>query len=162
MSGTEGLSRALQRKTWQRWRAGFERLRRPMTFGVRGVVIDIHGRIFLVRHTYIAGWYLPGGGVEPRESAEAALARELAEEGNLVLIGRPVLHGLFLNQQGAQSDHVACYIVRSFQQPAPHRPDFEIAETGFFAPGALPAATSRATRARIDEVLSGAPAGDIW
>ena len=44
---------------------GWFLLRRPMTLGVRGIVHDAEkGTVFLIRHTYIAGWQLPGGGVE--------------------------------------------------------------------------------------------------
>ncbi|TIR95976.1 MAG: hypothetical protein E5X13_27385, partial [Mesorhizobium sp.] len=40
-------------------------LRRPMTLGVRGLIYDrASNSIFLIRHTYVPGWQLPGGGVE--------------------------------------------------------------------------------------------------
>ena len=56
-------------------------LARPMTLGVRAIVHDrARNAVFLVRHTYVPGWQLPGGGVEPGESADDALARELREE----------------------------------------------------------------------------------
>ena len=58
----------------------FSRLARGMTLGVRGLVTDDEGRVLLIRHTYMAGWYMPGGGIERGETAETALARELIEE----------------------------------------------------------------------------------
>lgn len=140
---------------WRR-RLPFPRL------GVRGVVIDPGGSVLLVRHTYVAGWYLPGGGVERGESAEASLARELLEEANVEVAERPQLHGLFFNPKASPRDHVACYIVRKFRQVAPHAGNLEIAEARFFAPDTLPAATTQATRRRILEVLSGAAVEDIW
>src|ERR1700682_2708489 len=71
------------------------RFARAMTLGVRALVIDGHGRIFLVKHSYISGWHLPGGGVEAGETLSQALARELREEGNIELTGPPHFHGVF-------------------------------------------------------------------
>jgi 8-oxo-dGTP pyrophosphatase MutT (NUDIX family) len=136
----------------------------PLRLGVRGLVIerrDEQDCVLLVRHTYISGWYLPGGGVEAGESVHAALARELAEEANVELLASPLLHGLFFNRTASQRHHVACYVVRNFRI-APHRPNFEIAEARFFPADALPEGTSRATRVRIAEVLKNAPATEIW
>jgi 8-oxo-dGTP pyrophosphatase MutT (NUDIX family) len=67
---------------------------RGATLGARALVIDGSGRIFLVKHSYIDGWHLPGGGVETGETVLTALARELAEEGNIQLTATPVLHGV--------------------------------------------------------------------
>ena len=122
------------------------RFSRGMTLGVRGLVIDGEGRVFLVKHSYVAGWYLPGGGVETGETVLAALARELREEGNIELTAKPALHGVYFNQRVSRRDHVALYVVRAFRQDAPPTPNREIIAHGFFAPDALPADATRGTR----------------
>jgi 8-oxo-dGTP pyrophosphatase MutT (NUDIX family) len=138
------------------------RFARGATLGARGMVIDAQGRVFLIQHSYVAGWHLPGGGVETGESFRAALARELLEEGNIVMTGEPSLHGVFYNHRVSRRDHVALFIVRDFHQPALPKPNHEIVAHGFFAPDALPEDVSRATRARIAEVFSGVPASETW
>jgi ADP-ribose pyrophosphatase YjhB (NUDIX family) len=135
---------------------------RPMTLGVRAIVIDEQDRVFLVRHTYIPGWHLPGGGVEPGETMLASLARELAEEGNIAMEEAPRLHGIFFNKAISRRDHVAIYILRRFRQSGPRLPNREIAEARFFARDALPDGVSRATLARLAECLDGAAIAQIW
>jgi 8-oxo-dGTP pyrophosphatase MutT (NUDIX family) len=146
-------------------RRGFHfywRFARGATLGAFAMVIDGQGRIFLVKHSYVSGWHLPGGGVETGETLLTALARELMEEGNIRLIGQPVLHGVFHNARISRRDHVALYIVRDFAQDAPPKPDHEIIAHGFFAPDALPQDTGRATRARIAEALDGVAVSELW
>ena len=138
------------------------RFARAMTLGVRALVIDGEGRIFLVKHSYVSGWHLPGGGVEAGETLVEAAARELREEGNIELTAPPRLHGIFFNSRASRRDHVALFVVRAFRQVAAPVPDREIVAHGFFAPDALPAETTASTRARIIEVLSGAPMGEHW
>jgi 8-oxo-dGTP pyrophosphatase MutT (NUDIX family) len=138
------------------------RFSRGVTLGVRAVVIDGSGRVFLVTHSYVAGWHLPGGGVETGETAAAALARELREEGNIEIDEPPTLFGVYFNRRISRRDHVALYVVRAFRQPAPPQPNHEIIAHGFFAPDALPPETTRATRERIAEVLSGRPPAELW
>src|ERR1700709_2464574 len=83
------------------------RFARGMTLGVRAVVLDRDDRVFLVRHSYVPGWHLPGGGVEGGQTFGDALRRELAEEGRIELAGDPALHGIFLNSHVSPRDHVA-------------------------------------------------------
>jgi 8-oxo-dGTP pyrophosphatase MutT (NUDIX family) len=138
------------------------RLARGMTLGVRGVVLDHSNRVFLVRHGYVSGWYLPGGGVEVGETFMDALKRELIEEGCIEISGEPALHGLFFNSHVSRRDHVAVYVIRQFKQDRLPVPNHEIAACGFFETTALPEGTTPGTILRIKEVLDGTPPTETW
>jgi 8-oxo-dGTP pyrophosphatase MutT (NUDIX family) len=138
------------------------RFSRGLTLGVRAVVLDGDGRVFLIKHSYSEGWQLPGGGVEAGETLLEALARELAEEGNIELTGPPVLHGIYFHPFYSNRDHVTIYAVRDFRQSAPPIPDREIVAHGFFPLDGLPPDTTAGTRARIAEVTAGKPASERW
>ncbi len=138
------------------------RFARAMTFGVRAVVLDEANRVFLVKHSYVSGWHLPGGGVEVGETAVQSLTRELAEEGNIVLEGTPQLHGIFFNRRVSRRDHVAVYVVREFRQQGVPRPNSEIVASGFFGLRELPGDTTRGSRARIREVTEGVTPSADW
>ncbi len=61
------------------------------------MILDDEDRVFLVKHSYVPGWQMPGGGVEPGETIAAALEREVREEGNLELTASPTLHAIYYN-----------------------------------------------------------------
>ena len=138
------------------------RLNRGLTMGVRGVVIDEAGRVFLVRHSYVSGWHLPGGGVEVGETIYDALMRELREEGAIEISGAADIHGVYFNRHVSRRDHVVVFVVRHFSQTHQPAPNHEILECGFFAPDALPEDATKGTRARIDEILNNAPRSTEW
>jgi ADP-ribose pyrophosphatase YjhB (NUDIX family) len=137
-------------------------VRRGLTFGVRGVVLDPQDRVLLVRHGYAPGWNFPGGGVEAGETAEEALRRELQEEAAVSVLAPPVLHGIFHQPNFSRRDHVAVFVVRAFGWDGPPPANWEIAECRFFPRDALPADISPGARRRLDEILDGAPASATW
>src|SRR5690242_12057881 len=147
-----GLEPALRQLFHFYWRFA-----RGMTLGVRAVVIDRENRVFLVKHSYVSGWHLPGGGVETGETLRVALQRELAEEGRIELVGEPTLFGIYLNRHVSRRDHVAIYVVRNFSQDRLPTPNKEIVDCGFFETRALPPGTTTGTRLRILEVVENEP-----
>ncbi|MBI5132248.1 MAG: NUDIX domain-containing protein [Rhodopseudomonas palustris] len=151
------LEPALRRMFHLYWRFA-----RGMTLGARGVVLDAQDRVFLIQHSYVSGWHLPGGGVEVGETFVDALRRELMEEGRIKLTGDPQLHGIFFNSHVSPRDHVAVYVVRQFHQDRAPAPNREIVATGFFDVAALPEATTLGTRLRIAEVLGREPLRSTW
>jgi ADP-ribose pyrophosphatase YjhB (NUDIX family) len=154
---------ALYHQAWQEaGRRLYQRTIQSVSLGVRGIVLDTENRVLLVRHTYLDGWYFPGGGAESGETLYDALTRELTEEAHISIDAEPLLHGIFLQKRRWHSNHVACFIIRDFHQTSLRRPDWEIAEIGFFKIDRLPEDTSRATRARLDEVSNKRPPSPFW
>ncbi len=135
---------------------------RGATLGVRAIVVDKSNRIVLVRHTYVPGWYLPGGGVERGETMLFSLKRELLEEANVRLTGEPELIGIYLNIKTSRQDHVALYLCRDWEQDAIPKPNMEIAECAIFPLGELPENVTPSTRARLAEVLEGSDKSEYW
>ncbi|MDD7910156.1 NUDIX domain-containing protein [Pseudovibrio exalbescens] len=141
----------------------FAMFRRAMTLGVRIAVFNQDGEILLVKHTYLKGWYLPGGGVDPGETLEQAAIRELREEAGIVPVTPPQFLSMHFNRNATQRDHVAFFVVRDWNRD-PHwqMPGHEIAEVGFFSPESLPQGTTPATRRRLMEVRNAQDASAFW
>ncbi len=136
--------------------------RSAQTLGVRCVVQDEAGRLLLVRHNYLPGWYLPGGAVDAGETIFAAAKRELEEETGL-LATHSELISVHLNARGLGRDHVALIRLTDWQRVREVKvPNREIAEIGFFAIDDLPRETTGATRARLAELLGQVPIAERW
>lgn len=138
------------------------RLARGLTLGAQGLVVDSDQRVLLIRHTYRPGWHFPGGGVEKGEPIALALERELSEEAGVTLLGPPELFGVYANFRYFPNDHVAFFVVRSWQQPSVPPPNREIVEQGFFALDALPEGTHRSVISRVAEVFHGQTRDALW
>ncbi len=138
------------------------RWQRPMTLGARAIVVDTEGKVLLVRQTYSRGWIFPGGGVEPRETIEIAVERELQEEAGIALTGPMELLGIYSNEAIFPGDHVAIYVVRGWRQARPFVSNAEIADARFFAIDDLPPDTTEGTRRRIQEMLGRVAKRAAW
>ena len=135
---------------------------RAMTLGVRAVVIDDQGRVLLIRHTYVKGWHLPGGGVERGETFDQALRKELLEEADIQQVENPKLFSLYRNLRTSKYDHVALYIVQDWQGSGLIEPNWEIAESGFYSLDALPDDVTDSTKDRLAEVFQDQPIDQYW
>ncbi|WP_029059129.1 NUDIX domain-containing protein [Stappia stellulata] len=139
------------------------RLRRSMTLGVRVAAYSDDGRILLVRHGYMPGWYLPGGAVDAGETLAEAAERELLEETGVRARARLRLFSMYLNARMSPRDHVALFCLdKVLMADPPPRPGLEIRESGFFALADLPDDTTPATRRRIAEIAGAAPVNARW
>jgi len=132
----------------------------PVSLGARAIALDARGHVLLVRHTYVGGWHLPGGGVDRHETSADALMRELKEEVCLVKSAPPELFGIYLRRAGRWSDHIALYVVRNVELN--FHANHEIAEIRFADGYALPAGTSDGTRRRLAEFAGRAERTTIW
>jgi ADP-ribose pyrophosphatase YjhB (NUDIX family) len=132
-----------------------------MTVGVRAACFDDQGRLFLVRHSYIPGWHMPGGGVERWETVRQAIAKEIREEGNLELTAPAKLVHVYFNRRTSKRDHVVFFRCE-VRQTAPRPRDREIVESGFFPVDALPSGTTSATYRRLKELSGEAEFDDLW
>jgi 8-oxo-dGTP pyrophosphatase MutT (NUDIX family) len=139
----------------------FWRLQRPATLGVRGVVVRPDGRVLLVRHTYTPGWHFPGGGVERKETALAALNRELMEEAGVAPTAPAQLVSAHANHAFFPGDHILLFRIDQWTQ-APIDNRMEIAELGFFDPANPPEGTTGGTLRRIAELFRGQAVDGIW
>ena len=133
-----------------------------LTLGARVMLVD-GDKVLLIRHTYTPGWQLPGGGVDPGETIEAAARREVFEETGYRVTGAMTLFGIYHNINAmTDRDHVALYVATAFEQGVAFKPSREIAEAAWFDRRALPEKVTPATSQRIDEYFDHAPRRDIW
>jgi len=149
------LSRRLCRLWW--W------LSRPLTLGVRAIVLNESGQALLVRHTYMPGWHLPGGAVNKGESVLEAVKRELMEETGISCLEEPlILPGLYSGRVDFKHDHVAVFLVRKWIRTGKASHAVEIAEERFSGLENLPVETTPGTRRRLAEFEKAVSGRYVW
>jgi ADP-ribose pyrophosphatase YjhB (NUDIX family) len=132
----------------------------PAAFGVNAVVEDDDGNVLLVRHTYLPGWHLPGGGVNPGEPPKEAIIRELKEEIGLIDSDPPELMGIFTRKLVWIGNVIALYRFRSARFE--FKRNVEILETKFVDPKNLPEGVAPGTKRRLIEIANNTPPSHYW
>jgi 8-oxo-dGTP pyrophosphatase MutT (NUDIX family) len=127
------------------------RIRKPVTFGVRAIVLHRDGRLLLVKHTYDRYWYLPGGGRKRDETAEEALRREVEEEIGITDLRIARKLGTYFSEREGKRDTIDVFVAHAEAFGRLQR--LEIAAAEWFAPDELPPDVSPATQRRVAEYL---------
>ncbi len=122
-----------------------------LTVGVRLLAVE-DGKVLLVRHTYLEGWFLPGGGVQAGESLQEAVRREAAEEAGAELRSLR-LFGVYSSFFEGKSDHITVFLCEDFTWRKGSSSEIEC--VACFALEDLPEETSPGTRRRIAEYVAG-------
>ncbi len=89
---------------------------------VGGVVHDENRRLLIVRRGHEPGrgrWSVPGGRVEPGESDEVAVLREVAEETGLQAVVLGLVGSVRRPAPGGGTFEIRDYLLRPRQVPAP-------------------------------------------
>lgn len=107
---------------------------RPIRMGVRVVMVERES-VWLIRHTYLGGWYLPGGGLKKWESLDQAARREAREETGAELDEISLL-GVFTSYKQWKTDHTSVFLCKDFKFVGGS--DAEIAEMELFPLERLP------------------------
>ena len=132
----------------------------PVALGAHALIVDSSGKVLLVRHSYMSGWSLPGGGVGRGEPPEKALLRELAEEIGTIRADAPQFVGIFSRRAGWATNVVILYRLMNAQ--VDFTPNFEVREICFADPANPPPGTAAGTVRRLGEFSRKAPPGPYW
>lgn len=132
---------SVRRRLWRRQKA--------KVTGAHAIALTPEGRIILVRLRYMRGWYLPGGGRKPGESAQENALRELREEVGAYEFGDCKLVLETQEMWEYRSDNASIFLVRDVRYRPP-RWSLEVEKVEAFAPDALPPNLSGRARTWID------------
>ncbi len=124
---------------------------RPVRMGVRVMLIQ-DNQVLLIQHTYLKGWFMPGGGLNRNESLEQAARREAKEETGADL-GEVSLLGIFTNYLQWKTDHTVVFLCKDFNITS--KSDYEIAEMKFFPLNDLPNGVYSSHRKLIEQYHKG-------
>tara|TARA_B110000211_G_scaffold178327_1_gene201604 strand:- start:2073 stop:4586 length:2514 start_codon:yes stop_codon:yes gene_type:complete len=128
-------------------------LSRGLTMGVRCVILNREREVLLVKHTYIAGWHLPGGGVDIGETVEEAIVREVQEETLFHLIESPQLVSVYFCNETSNRDHVILFVATKFLETQSELESFEISESKFFPIENLPDEIDEQTKRWMSDAI---------
>ena len=135
-------------------------LARPETYGIRGIILNERAELLLVKHRYLPGWYLLGGGIGRNETPEDALRREILEEVGLSATIEERF-GTYTSEHEYKRDTIHVFICRVSGEVT-KKLGLELQEARFFPQSALPSDLSPATCRRLEEYLHKSVPATVW
>ena len=123
-------------------------------------LIERDDKVLLVRHSYMPGWLLPGGGVGRGEPAEHAILRELKEEIGLVCSAPPELFGVYSRRAGWLTNVIVLYRLHDVEFA--FRPNLEVREIQLVDPRSPPPQTPTSVCRRLAELTGMEPRSPHW
>lgn len=129
------------------------------TVGARALVVN-EGKVLLIKHSYISGWYTIGGAVEKGETPVQAIQRELWEEVGVRCLALPKLFHVYHNTREKRDDYIVFYLVDHFEKEIVS--SAEILDEKWFELHDLPHDISPATQRRIEEYTGKRSINEKW
>jgi len=124
---------------------------RPIRMGVRVMMIE-DDKVWMVKHSYLPGWFMPGGGLKKWESLDEAARREAREETGAELGGISLI-SVFTSYLQWKTDHTAVFLCKDFKFVG--KSDAEIAELCAFPLNEMPEQTYHLHRNLLEKYRSG-------
>jgi len=134
---------------------------RIRTRGVKVLLFNDSGELLLIRNSYGNRnlFVLPGGAVGRREAPEAAAAREIREELD-VIVRMLTQFGTYVS--GAEGKRDTIHVFSAKAEGAISPDPIELEEARYFALNALPQNISPATLRRVQEFSGQRPIDGRW
>ncbi|MGH9195925.1 MAG: NUDIX domain-containing protein [Acidimicrobiia bacterium] len=130
---TDALYRFAYRVAYQLART-YWRIRRPCTHGAL-VIVWKHGRVLLVRNSYVSYYSPPGGYVHRGESARDTASRELKEEVGVAVDSSDLRLALEVTHEWEfRHDHVTLFDIEVSEAQVPVPDAREVVAADFFTP----------------------------
>lgn len=140
LHGAVNILQALRRTLWF--------VTRPNTRGAHAIAFTPDGKIVLVTLSYARGWRLPGGGIDPGETAGQAVLRELKEEIGMTGHGAVEQVTVFTDRPDRRRDCSTLFIVRDVAYDP--KWTLEVKAVRAFDPAALPGDMAAITRRLLE------------
>lgn len=138
----------------------YYKLVRKSTLDVRAIVLNDKKKVLLVQHTYLSGWYLPGGLVKQGETLASAIVRELYEETGIRPKSQPKLFNIYLGSMRGVPNYPAVFIIDNYSL-SPNS-NYEIKQMAWYDWNEIPEDTSGATKRRLDEYFGNKEVSEFW